>query len=221
MIVTIDGPAGTGKSTVARRLAEELGFDFLDTGGMYRMLALKVIRQQIDPVASSAVIALVHDTRFDLATDVYLLDGEEVGPLIRTPEVTQTASVVAQIPEVREVLVRLQREHAVSRNIVCEGRDQGTVAFPHAECKFYLTATSHERARRRVAELKAAGKSVEFEDLLRDQMARDQRDQARTASPLRPAVDAILIETTELPLEDVVRTLHNHIRLRQQSQSEQ
>ena len=217
MIVTIDGPAGSGKSTVARRLAEELGFQFLDSGAMYRMVALKTLQTQIDSTNHAALIALIHSTSTDLSEGGYVMDGADVSQEIRTPEVTRLASFVAQIPDVRELLVQRQRDFASSRNIVCEGRDQGTVAFPHAECKFYLTATAEVRARRRLMELQSQGKPAIFEEVVRDQTARDRRDEEREASPLRPAADAVIVDTTDLSMDEVIEVLRNQIRIRQQS----
>lgn len=219
MIVTIDGPAGTGKSTVARRLADVLGYEYLDTGAMYRMIALKAILHQIDPSDHQTVSELAARTQLNFVSGGCWMDGADVTASLRTPEVTLAASLVAQVPAVRETLVRRQREVADALNIVCEGRDQGTVAFPHAECKFFLTAQPEERARRRMKELQAQGKTVDFEELLRDQMARDQRDQARSISPLKAAPDAFVVDTTNLTIDQVVDLLQTRIRQRPASSS--
>jgi len=214
MIVTIDGPAGTGKSTVARILADRLGFQFLDTGSMYRMIADRAIHFEIAPEDWPAVEQLVTECRMELVDGIILLNGENVSDRLRTSEVTRVASLVAQIPRVRELLVQRQREIADSNNIVCEGRDQGTVAFPHAECKFFLTAQADERARRRQMELKLQGQTVDFQVLRQEQMLRDQRDAEREVAPLRPAADAIIIDTTSLTLPEVVQLLHETIQCR-------
>lgn len=211
MIVTIDGPAGTGKSTVARVLADLLGFHFLDTGSMYRMIAWRTVAAGIGPDCHDDVVTLTSACRMDLVNGMILLDGEDVSGVIRTAEVTRLASLVAQIPRVRELLVQRQREIADSHDIVCEGRDQGTVAFPHAECKFFLTAQAEERARRRQAELEAQGQNIDFETLLQEQRLRDQRDQERTVAPLRPADDAVIVDTTSLALEEVVELLRRAV----------
>ncbi|WP_437225816.1 (d)CMP kinase [Planctomicrobium sp. SH661] len=216
MIVTIDGPAGTGKSTVARRLAEQLGFQFLDTGSMYRMIALRTLSAELNPEDHIAIASLTARSRMELVNGRILLDGEDVGGSLRTPEVTRMASLVAQIPRVREQLVQRQRDIANASNVVCEGRDQGTVAFPHAEYKFFLTAQAEERARRRQLELEAQGETVDFQALLQEQKLRDQRDQERSVAPLKPAPDAVVIDTTTLSLDEVVQLLHDRIRQQRQ-----
>jgi cytidylate kinase len=214
MIVTIDGPAGTGKSTAARRLAERIGFNFLDTGAMYRAVAYACLQRGIDvenPVAAAAIAA---DVEISFAGHRTLLDGRDVSDEIRTADASRAASIVAQHPQVRAHLVRQQQRLAAQGNFVCEGRDQGTVAFPHAECKFFLTADSRERARRRQVELSEKGQQIPLEELLAEQTARDERDANRAVAPLRPADDAIMIDTTPLDTEGVVDMLERYVRER-------
>ena len=212
MIVTIDGPAGTGKSTVARRLAETLGFHFLDTGAMYRVVALRCLETERDPhsdplsgeVARTAVIAF--------ADGRTLVDGRDVSTEIRTPRVSDAASLVARNPSVRAAMVEQQRSFAAGRDVVTEGRDQGTVVFPHAEFKFYLTADPVERARRRFEELRAKGESVMLEELLAQQEQRDDRDQSRAHAPLRAAEEAMVVDTTGLSIDEVLGRLCATVR---------
>src|SRR5688500_3702743 len=175
MVVTIDGPAGTGKSTAARNLAARLGFHFLDTGAMYRVVAWSCLNRGVHPADGGSAAQVAASTQIEFDGERTLADGNEVTAAIRTAEVTHAASVVAQIPEVRAELVRQQRRIAAGRDIVCEGRDQGTVAFPHAEHKFFLTAEPLERARRRRQELAEKGQDVPLETLLAEQTDRDAR----------------------------------------------
>ncbi len=214
MIVTIDGPAGSGKSTAARRLAERLGFDFLDTGAMYRAVALEVLSRGIDIHDVGRVSQVADTAEIEALGPIVRAGGRDVTADIRTPEVTSAASKVAAIPEVRTALVRLQRQAAERRNIVSEGRDQGTVVFPHAECKFYLTADPNERARRRQLELAEQGETIAVEDLLRQILERDNRDQTRDTAPLRPADDAIRIDTSHLSPDEMVGRLESLVRER-------
>ncbi len=214
MIVTIDGPAGSGKSTAARRLAERLGFDFLDTGAMYRAVALEVLSRGIDLHDVGRVSQVADTAEIEALGPIVRAGGRDVTADIRTPEVTSAASKVAAIPEVRTALVRLQRQAAERRNIVSEGRDQGTVVFPHAECKFYLTADPNERARRRQLELAEQGETIAVEDLLRQILERDNRDQTRDTAPLRPADDAIRIDTSHLSPDEMVGRLESLVRKR-------
>lgn len=214
MIVTIDGPAGSGKSTAARRLAERLGFDFLDTGAMYRAVALEVLSRGIDIADVARVVEVAHTADIEALGPVVRARGRDVTAAIRTPEVSSAASKVAAIPEVRTELVRLQRQAAERRNVVSEGRDQGTVVFPLAECKFYLTADPNERARRRQIELAEQGETIAVQDLLRQILERDNRDQTRDTAPLRPADDAIRIDTSHLSPDEMVVCLETLVRER-------
>ena len=209
MIITIDGPAGTGKSTVAQTVARDLGFDFLDTGAMYRAIGLAALRRNADlgDERELAYIARLAKIVFDFSTHPpgVTLNGEPVGHLLRAGEATRAASFVAQVPAVREILVKQQQEIGASRpNLVTEGRDQGTVVFPHAELKFYLDATPAERARRRASQLRARGEVVDIA-MIQDQiMDRDSRDARRAVGPLAIPGGAEVIDTTELPLQSVV-----------------
>lgn len=214
MIVTIDGPAGSGKSTAARGLSERLKFEFLDTGAMYRCVAWAAIQKKNDLTDEQAVTNVSQQIKISFSDARVLLDGEDVSTLIRTPEVTEAASVVAQYPAVREELVHLQRQAAENTKIVSEGRDQGTVVFPDAFCKFFLVADPEERARRRLAELQAQGKKVTLSDLLQQMEERDQRDKKRIVAPLKPADDAIEINTSNLTIDEVLDQLEQTVLTR-------
>jgi len=214
MIVTIDGPAGSGKSTAARGLSQRLGFEFLDTGAMYRCVALAVVQQNVDPADEQAVASVSQQIQITFSDAKVLLDGEDVSLEIRTPEVTEAASLVAQYPAVREELVHLQRQAAADIDIVSEGRDQGTVVFPDAFCKFFLIADPEERARRRQDELQAQGKDVTCEEILQQIYERDQRDEQRTVAPLKPADDAVEINTSTLTIDEVLDQLEQIVRTR-------
>lgn len=204
MIVTIDGPAGSGKSTAARGLAARLGMHFLDTGAMYRAVALRCLRLNIayedaESVAKSATDASI---RFD--GDTVLLDGADVTKEIRSPEVSEASSFVASNPGVRAAMVQLQRQAAEGIDIVTEGRDQGTVVFPNAEAKFFVIADPEERARRRQLELQRQGNDVSLEQILAQIRSRDARDEGREVAPLKPADDAVTINTSRLTPEGVL-----------------
>lgn len=212
MIVTIDGPAGTGKSTAARDLAVRLGFSYLDTGAMYRAVGLACLRQNVDLADSAGCVRIVAEIPLRLDGGRTWLGAEEVTAAIRTADATHAASLVAQVPEVRSALVQLQQRIAAGGDFVCEGRDQGTVAFPAAEVKFYVTASPRVRAERRRQELADKGQFVLLEELLQQQADRDRRDAERAVAPLRPAADALQLDTTELSSEQVVDFMERHVR---------
>lgn len=214
MIVTIDGPAGAGKSTVARMLAEKLDFDFLDTGAMYRCVVYLGRQQKINWNDENALakIAQELDLEFDGAT--VLLAGEDVSTEIRTAEVTALIHYAADNLQVREAMVLLQRKLASEDDVVTEGRDQGTVAFPEAQCKIFLSASAEERARRRVEQMRQTGEEVTVEEILEQQNLRDQQDEAREVGGLKAAEDALHVVTDGMRPFEVVEHLERLVRIR-------
>ena len=214
MIVTLDGPAGAGKSTAARALARRLGFRFLDTGAMYRAVALAAVRQGLHWSDAQALVELAGRLAIELRGTQVFLDGVDVSDAIRTSAITGVTHYAANNPGVREVLVELQRHAAGSDDIVAEGRDQGTVVFPHAECKIFLTASPEERARRRQEDLAARGESMPFQEILARQNERDERDANRRVGPLAAAPDAVMVSTDGLAPSEVVDRLESLVRSR-------
>jgi cytidylate kinase len=215
MIVTIDGPAGAGKSSTARALARRLAFEFLDTGAMYRAVTLTGLRAGLDLNDQDALERLLADLRLEMPPGRVVANGEDITHGIRTAEVTAASRAVADSPVVRRWLVALQRRIAMGRDIVCEGRDQGTIVFPDAACKFFLVADPGERAQRRHREMLTRGERIPWEEVLRAQQARDQRDEARDIAPMVPAADAIVLDSTHLSLEEVVDRMEEEVRRRQ------
>ena len=208
LIVAIDGPAGAGKSTAARLLAERLGYALLDTGAIYRTMALRARERGIAWDDGPGVAALADGLeiafRLEGAVNRVFADGAEVSVAIRTPEISDGASRVSALPEVRAALLGLQRRIGGQGGVVVEGRDIGTVVFPGAEAKFFLTASTDERARRRAAELRAAGKPADEASTRAEIIARDERDSTRAAAPLRRADDAVEIDSSALGPDEVV-----------------
>ncbi|WKD59341.1 (d)CMP kinase [Corynebacterium caspium] len=216
LIIAVDGPSGTGKSTTCRRLAEDLQARYIDTGAMYRVATLQVLRAGVDPANTAKVIAATSDLPLEISDDPHstavLLAGEDVSEEIRGPEVTAAVSAVSAVPEVRQNLVDLQRKlTAKAHRAIVEGRDIGTTVLPDAPLKIYLTASARVRAQRRFDQDKAAGRQVDFETVLADVQRRDAADSSRATSPLQPAKDAQIIDTSEISLDQVVQLLHKLI----------
>jgi len=218
MVIAIDGPAGAGKSSVAKRVAQALGYRYLDTGALYRALAWKAMQRGLRPQDTRYIIEMTRETRVELqqsnGEQRVLVDGEDVTEAIRVPEVGNLASPISAIPEVREILLDWQREFGRQRGIVAEGRDTGTVVFPKADVKIFLTASLDERARRRHKELLERGINISFEQVKLDMEARDQRDSTRHVAPLRPAPDAVVINTDHMSLDEVVEEVLRICRAR-------
>lgn len=219
VIIAIDGPAGAGKSTVAGRLAARLGIPYLDTGAMYRAVALLALREglstTLDEPAMKRVPRLMEEHSIDVEADIrgtrILIDGIDVSSEIRTPECSLMASTVSAIPEVRRALVPLQRRLGLDKGGVMEGRDIGTVVFPDADLKFYLTATAEERALRRHRDLSARDPQVSVDQVLEEQNRRDRQDTSRTESPLQVARGSVVVDTTGLTLDEVVDRLAEEV----------
>lgn len=213
MIIAIDGPAGSGKSTIAKTLAKELGYTYIDTGAMYRALALKIKQLNIDPESSEEVVKILENTEIKLDKDRVFIDGKDVSNDIRTEEIGNIASKIARYKSVREFMVRIQRNAGkVAENAVIEGRDTGTVIFPDADLKIFMTASAEIRAKRRVEQLKEKGFYVDYNHILEKIKERDRMDYERKESPLRPTEDYIIIDTSNKTIEEVVNYIKNLIK---------
>lgn len=210
--VALDGPAGAGKSSIAKRAAKALDFIYVDTGALYRTIGLAAMRRGVEPAASPEVDALLGQIAVDLTFNekgeqVVLLDGEDVSGLIRTPEASMAASKISAIPSVRAYLLDLQRDMAKTHNVIMDGRDIGTVVLPDAQVKIFLTAAPEARAGRRYKELIEKGMDVRFEDVLQDVITRDYNDTHRETAPLKPAEGCVTVDTTELDFEQSVEKI--------------
>jgi cytidylate kinase len=214
MIVTIDGPAGAGKSSAARELARRLGFRFLDTGAMYRAVTWAALERGVDLADADALAQVAAGLQVELDSDRVLVDGREVGGKIRSFKITSATHYAADNPAVRDLLVAWQRAAAQGHDVVTEGRDQSTVVFPNAQCKIFLTARAEERARRRFRDLAARGENVSFDEVLTNQEVRDDRDVSRPVGALRKADDAIEVATDGLSPDEVVARLEQIARAR-------
>ncbi len=210
ILIAIDGPAGSGKSTTAKLVARRLGYVYIDTGAMYRAMTLKVLSSGIDPSDEAAVVRLARGTQVSLPNGDELrvfLDGTDVTEAIRSEDVTLNASLVSSYPAVRQLMVEKQREIGSRKGCVMDGRDIGTVVFPDADLKFFMVADIEERARRRQEQLLATGVELSIEQVVKELNERDLKDSTREASPLKKAIDAIEIDTTKLTIEEQVETI--------------
>lgn len=206
--IAIDGPAGAGKSTIAKIVAKDMQFVYVDTGALYRTIALFMLRNGVEMQKNEAIVAKLNEVSIDLRyvdnTQRVFLNGEDVSDLIRTPEVSMGASRVSAVPEVRAFLLQLQRDMADKYSVIMDGRDIGTVVLPNADVKIFLSATAEERAMRRYEELKIKDPNTQYEDVLADMVQRDHNDSTRAAAPLKAADDAIMLNTTGNTLEESV-----------------
>ncbi len=203
-VVAIDGPGGSGKGTVSTAIARNFGWHYLDSGAIYRVLGYLAQQNQIDEDDVAGLVTLSRNLDIEFAEEGIFLAGQNVEGLIRTEEAAERASRISPLPEVRHSLLQWQRNQARPPGLVSDGRDMGTVVFPDAFCKFFLTATPQKRAERRYKQLRESGFDVKIEQLLREIAERDERDAMRKASPLKPAEDATVVDTTDMTIDDVI-----------------
>ncbi|HOJ46235.1 MAG TPA: (d)CMP kinase [Bacillota bacterium] len=206
-VITIDGPAGAGKSTVAKKVAQELGLTYLDTGAMYRAVTLLALRRGVDVNDDAKMKELVRDIYLDLSGGRIYLNGEDVSEEIRRPEVSESVSLVARLGSVRERMTALQREIASRGGVVLDGRDVGSVVFPEADCKIFLTASVEERARRRYLELQNKGIAISFDEVKQNIVERDKIDSERDIAPLTIPEGAHIVDSTGLTIDEVVQEI--------------
>lgn len=215
-VITIDGPSGSGKGTLSQLLAKKIGFHLLDSGALYRLVALAALKQGVNIQDEQQVekVAAQLDVRFDITAEHtrILLSGEDVTRAIRSEIISMNASVVAAYPGVREALLKRQRDFRQLPGLVADGRDMGTTVFPDADIKIFLTASAEARARRRYKQLVEKGEPVDINALIKDIQERDERDSKRTVSPLKPAADAILLDSTQMTIEEVLEAMLNLVK---------
>ena len=215
IVITVDGPSGAGKGTLCHALADKLGFDFLDSGAIYRILALAALKQQIDFEDETALAELGRRLEVKFVPQgnevQVILDGENVGDQIRTAQAGQNASKIAIYPKVREALLQRQRDFSSEKGLIADGRDMGAIVFPHAQIKFFLDASAEERTKRRVKQLQEKGFNANFDEILAEIKERDFRDRNRPIAPLVPAKDAVILDSTHLSIEDVIQQALEHI----------
>ncbi len=210
--IAIDGPGGAGKSTVAKKVAAELGIEYIDTGAMYRAFGLKLLRENMPIEDGPRLRSLLEKTDIDFKDGAVTLDGEDVSGLIRTPQVSMAASACSAIAFVREKMVQAQQQMGKSKSVIMDGRDICEVVFPDARFKYFITASPEERAMRRYKELKAKGQDITFDQVLHDIQQRDKNDSDREVSPMKKADDAELLDTTNMTIQQVVKYICDEVR---------
>lgn len=215
MIIAIDGPAGSGKSTISKLVAKDLNLIYLDTGAMYRMFTLKLLNEKVSFEDKKKIEELLQNLNINIDKESFFLDGKDVSEEIRKSDVSQNVSKVATIKEVREKMVDLQRKFSQSKDVILDGRDIGTVVFPNADIKIYLVADLKERAERRYREILEKGQKVSFEEIYKNIADRDKLDSTREITPLKKAADAVEVDTTAKSIEEVKKEILNIYKIQQ------